>query len=274
MNPLNIGHSFSQKAHSLRLNVRLWVLIALLLTVCSTCSGRRETLDRIKEAGVLRIAIDPSFTPFEYINDHQELVGYDVDLALKITEALGVEAQFISIGYDALYDALTVNRADVIISALYPDPSRSQTFVYSAPYFNAGDVLIVADKSISGWKSLSGKRLACLFGTAGHMTALEWQKSISPPPAVITTNSPLTLTNALETGELDAVLLDHVTALNIAGNTADIHILPEMITNEPYAVASRIENKAFIEAVDDIISRLEDDGTLQRLSEKWMIKEY
>jgi polar amino acid transport system substrate-binding protein len=274
MSHLNKERPFSRKAYTLRQTVKLWVLVAFLLTVCTACSGKRETLARIRKAGVLRIAIDPSFAPFEYINDDQELVGYDVDLALKITEALGVEAQFISTGYDALYDALTVDRADIIISALYPDPSRSQAFVYSAPYFNAGDVLVIADESISGWTSLGGKRVACLFGTAGHMTALDWQNSISPPPAVITANSPLTLTDALKTGELDAVLLDHVTALNVAGNVAGIQILPEMITDEPYAVASRIEDKALIEAVDDVISQLADDGTLECLSEKWMIKNH
>ena len=58
----------------------------------------------------------------------------------QIADALGVNAQFVTTGYDALYDALTVGRADIIISALYPDPSRTAAFAYSTPYFNGGDV--------------------------------------------------------------------------------------------------------------------------------------
>jgi polar amino acid transport system substrate-binding protein len=246
-----------------------WVTLAIcILLFLTACGAKNETLERIQQTEVLRVAIDPSFAPFEYINDDNELVGYDVDLATEIAEALEVEVHFVSTGYDALYDTLTVSRADIIISALYPDPSRTQNFVFSTPYFNAGDVLIVADSSITSWTSLDGKRLACLFGTTGHMIALEWQKSINP--SIIAAQSPVTLKGALADGNLDAVIIDHITALNITKNADIGHILPEMITDEPYAIASRIEDGELIQAVDKILTQLESDGTLMRLTEKWI----
>ena len=261
---------YSPVTTSVRITTRLIAFAVLVLVFCTACAVNNKSLGRIKDAGVLRIAIDPSFSPFEFINGENKLVGYDVDLAMKIADALGVKAQFVTTGYDALYDALTVNRADIIISALYPAPSRTQTFEYSTPYFNTGDVLIVADSAITSWKTLGGKRIACILGTAGHMTVLEWQKSISPPPVIIATGDPLTFTNALVVGELDAVLVDHVTALSATQNTLSVQILPEMISDEPYVIASRIEDRALIEAIDDILVQLKDDGTLLSLTEKWM----
>jgi ABC-type amino acid transport substrate-binding protein len=250
-------------------NTPRWIiLVVCTLLLFTACGAKNETLERIRQTGVLRVAMDPSFAPFEYINDDNELVGYDIDLATEIAEALDVKVQFVSTGYDALYDTLTVKRADIIISAMYPDPSRTQAFVFSVPYFNAGDVLMVADRSITSWTSLDGKRLACLFGTTGHMIALDWQKSIDP--TIITAQSPITLTGALANGDLDAVIIDHITALNITKNADIGYILPEMITDEPYAIASRIEDGALIQAVDEILTQLESDGTLMRLTEKWM----
>ena len=264
------ARSFYPSAPSLWITTKLMTLAVLLLVICAACSTKSEGLDRIRNTGVLRIAMDPSFSPFEYVNDENELVGYDVDLALEIADALSVEAQFVTTGYDALYDALTVNRADIIISALYPDPSRTHAFAYSVPYFNAGDVLIVADDGIKSWQALGGKRIACIFGTTGHMTALAWQESMSRPPVVVAISNPLTLTDAMRAGEFDAILLDNVTALNITQNMVDAQILHEMITEEPYVVAGRIEDKALIEAIDDILGELKDNDTLLHLTDRWI----
>lgn len=266
-----IAHSFFPDASSLWTSSRLLTFVVLILIIFTACTPKNQTLDRIREAGVLHIAIDPSFAPFEFVDEENLPAGFDVDLAQEIADALGVKPQFVTTGYDALYDALTVRRADIIISALYPDPSRTHAFVYSAPYFNAGDVLLVTDSSpISSWESLGGKRVACIFGTAGHMTALGWQKTITPQPVVITTSSPHTLTNALVAGELDAVILDHVTALISVENQYAVQILPVMITDEPYVVAGRLEDKALVKAIDEILANLNEAGTLQHLIQKWM----
>jgi ABC-type amino acid transport substrate-binding protein len=74
----------------------------------------------------------------------------------------------------------------------------------------------------------------------------------------------------LISGSLDAAIVDHVTALDATQNTPGVHILPEMISEEPYVIASRTEDKALIDAIDDILSQLENNGTLQRLTERWI----
>ncbi|TFG69549.1 MAG: amino acid ABC transporter substrate-binding protein [Anaerolineales bacterium] len=247
------------------------VFVVLMFVILTACTGRDHVLDRIQTTGVLRIAIDPSFAPFEYVDEDDLPAGFDIDLSLAIADALGVKPQFVTTGYDALYDAVTVGRADIIISALYPDPSRTAAFAYSVPYFNGGDVLLVTgDSPVSSLASLGGKRVACLFGTEGHMTALGWQKTMTLQPVIITTNSPYTLTDALVAGKIDAVIMDHVTALMTVENHNSVQILPDMITDEPYVVAGRLEDKELIKAIDDIIATLIVDGTLQRLIQKWM----
>lgn len=264
----HFSHSITS---SLCISTRLLLLVVLVFVACTGCTSKSQILDRIKSSGTLRIAIDPSFAPFDFVNDENNVAGFDVDLATHIADALDVQAQFVTTGYDALYDALTVGRADIIISALYPNPSHTQTFIYSTPYFDAGDVLVVANNSpITSWESLEDKRVACIFGTAGHITALGWQQTITPQPILITANSPHTLTQALVNGALDAIILDHVTALKAAGDETSIQILPMMITEEPYVVAARLEDRVLIKVIDSIIDEMRVDGTLQRLINQWM----
>ncbi|MFN3761678.1 MAG: transporter substrate-binding domain-containing protein, partial [Anaerolineae bacterium] len=64
--------------------------------------------------------MDASYPPFESIDGEGNLVGLDVDLGRELAARLGVEAHFVAnLSYDGLYDALTADQVDVLISALY-----------------------------------------------------------------------------------------------------------------------------------------------------------
>lgn len=220
---------------------------------------------------MLRIAIDPAFSPFEFVDGEGTLVGLDVDLGRRIAARLGVEAHFVTTGYDALYDALTVGRADVIISALYPDPSRMQAFVFSRSYFNAGEVLLVPDISaIAAVDDLPGKRVALVFGTEAHVEALRWEKTLQPPPVLLIEDSPETVVALLTAGRADAAVVDHVTARIALAHTAGLRVLLPPITDEPYTISARKEDADLIEAIDGIIEALQTAGELDALVRLWM----
>lgn len=264
---LPISGTCIEWAHAL---VRLAVLV-LFVMLAVGCDRRPTALDRVQASGTLRVAIDPAFPPFETVNAAGQIVGFDADLAAELARALGVDVHFVTTGYDALYDALTVGRADVIISALYPDPSRSADFSYSTPYFNAGEVLMVPGGStITTPEDLADRTVVCVFGTTGHMTALTWQESLQPPPTLMTVESPMTLTTYLADGTADAVVVDHVSARIATHKISDVRILMPPLTDEPYAIAARREDSALMAALEDALAGLDENGTLSALTERWM----
>jgi polar amino acid transport system substrate-binding protein len=249
------------------------LVLAAGVTLITACGrSRSRALARIQAAGVMRVAVDPSFPPFAYVDGTGTLVGYDVALARALASRLEVEAHFVTTGYDALYDALTVGRADVIISALYPDLSRSHAFAYSAPYFNAGDVLVVRpDRAIERPADLAGGTVLCQFGTTGHMEALTWQETLTPAPAVVPVEDPGTRLDDLVAGAVDAFVVDHVTALGLVAGRSGLRIVHPPVTDEPYVVAARMEDQGVIEAVDDALVALEAEGTMDALEAQWMV---
>ena len=102
---------------------KLWLILILLVGLaCSGCTGRAQTLDRILADGVIRVGLDPTFPPFE--NGDGGLHGIDVDLANAIGRELGVEVEFVLFGYDGLYDALLIERCDILLSALIVDETK------------------------------------------------------------------------------------------------------------------------------------------------------
>ena len=245
----------------------LWMVVLL----CGCAAKPPDALARIQSEGVLRVALDPAFPPFEFVDGEGQLMGLDVDLARSIAARLGVDAHFVTTGYDALYDALTVGRADVIISALYPDPSRTQAFAFSPAYFNAGEVLIVPDDSpVSAVDDLAGLRVALVFGTEAHVEALRWEKTLQPPPILLTFDGPDAVIETLDKMEADAVVIDNVAAHRALAHIAGLRRVPSPITDEPYTVAARKEDARLIDAIGDIILTMQAEGELDALIRYWM----
>ncbi|MGC9348061.1 MAG: ABC transporter substrate-binding protein [Anaerolineae bacterium] len=250
------------------------VLIGTASALSMTSCGQRDrALDRIQANGVMRVAIDPSFPPFEFVNEDGQIAGFDVGLARAIADRLGVEARFITTGYDALYDALAVNHADLIISALYPDPSRYAHVNFSSAYFNAGQVLVVRSEdadSIAGVEDLAGRTVVCVFGTEGHMIALEWEEQLRPSPTLRTTEVPADVVALITGREVDAALVDSVSALMAQSRDPDLRILMPPITDEPYVIAAGREHADLMATIEGILEDLREDGTLDALTDHWM----
>ncbi len=199
------------------------------------------------------------------------MIGLDIDLARTLAMRLGVEAQFITTGYDALYDALTADRADIIISALYPDPTRSQAFTFSPPYFNAGQVLVVpAGFPIRGPDDLAGRQVALVFGSEAHMIALGWETTLSVPPTVLTGDSVETIVSVLLAGKVDAIIVDNVTAQKLIQQNPGLRRLLPPLTDEPYTIAARKEDKKLADMIGTMLNEMQASGELELLIQRWM----
>lgn len=245
---------------------------AALLLAIAGCTAKQDALQRILESGKMRIGMDASFPPFEYVDAEGNLVGFDVDLAREIAAYLGVQPDFVAnLPYDGLYDALTAEQVDVVISALYVDPSRRADFAYSTPYFNAGQVLVTEAEreDIDSLADMEGRTLAVEFGGPGDVVARMWAKRLRGL-TVLPLSSPAEALAAVAERRADAALVDHVSAL--AWTSAGLRIAGDPVTDEPYAVAVRAEDRALLQAVNEVLAELKANGTLDRLYAAWFIE--
>src|SRR3712207_690362 len=80
-------------------------------------------LERIQQSGILRVGIDPTYPPFDMLQDGK-VVGYDAALAEAIARDLTVKVEFRTFALDTLYDALIAGNVDMLVSALPPIPER------------------------------------------------------------------------------------------------------------------------------------------------------
>ncbi len=113
-------------------------------------------LERLRAAGVLRVAIiDMDIPPFVF-RVNSELRGADVDLARGFAQSIGLEAVFVPSGdnYTQVIQAVAEGRADIGISELSKTMERAQSVLFSRPYLVSGLILFVNRLSEARVRSL------------------------------------------------------------------------------------------------------------------------
>lgn len=225
---------------------------------------------RIQETGQWRVGLDPSFPPFELLDDSGQVVGFDVDLAREIAALWGVEVQIEGVGFDGLIDAVWASRIDSAISALPIQPQLSKDVAFSQPYFEAGLVLVtdVSQQAPASVEELAGKRVAVEWGSEGDLQARSLRRRL-PDMEILPMATARAALEALNEASADAALVDRVSALQYAGQGNRVRIHPEPVVSEPYVIVMPNKAPVLQEKVGEALTALQADGTLDGLSERW-----
>src|SRR5512132_4337065 len=97
-------------------------------------SAHADTLDEIKKAGKIRVAIDTAIPPFGMTDDKMQPTGSDVDLAKLLAKDLGVQLEIVTTTGPSRIPMLQTNKADIVVSTLSITPDRAKVIDFSIPY--------------------------------------------------------------------------------------------------------------------------------------------
>jgi polar amino acid transport system substrate-binding protein len=235
------------------------------------CREQDPFLERVQQAGILRVGMDPSWPPFEYVDEHGEVVGLDVDLARAIADKMGVRVVLIPSGWEGLYDALFAGQFDAIVSALPYDPWRTEEAAYSISYFNAGPVIVahVDARALEGSQDLAGRTVHVEYGSEGDVQARRLRKK-RPDIDIVTHQTPQEALQAVIADPTCAAIVDAVTArLSIRGETR-LQVVGEPLYDEPYVIAVHPDAQSLREAVDQALIEMRESGELEALLKRWL----
>ncbi len=252
---------------------RIWFILCVLLFYpisLTACQQKDDSWEKVTERGVLYVGLDPTYPPFEVAGE-DGVYGIDVDLANAIAAEHGLETNFVLFGYDGLYDALATEQVDVLISALVIIPEKTKDFVYSEPYFNAGEYLIVpqTENDVQEMADLNGRILAVELGALGHVEATQWAKRV-PNLTIQPYPTPDEALTAVLQGNADAVLIDAISGRLFIKDNPRLKIMEPSITVEPFAIVTRIEDEQMQKEINATLEKLQESGKLNSIFEKWL----
>ncbi len=255
-----------------QLVINLFIVMGLGIVALLTWAGQQHPADPylqdIEARGVLRVGLDPTYPPFDALQDAKP-VGYDVSLANALAADLGVRVEYHTLSIDILYDALASKQVDILVSALPFVYERQKEVRYSVPYYQSGEVLAIrsGDTSIRSMQDLGGRIVAVELGSNGDTEARLLAREITPTSDLHSTyRSPDEALDALANGMADAAIVDNLSVQTyIAAHPGTLDVIQPPLTDEPYVVAMPVGADALADCVNATIERLRASGELSQM---------
>lgn len=230
------------------------------------------TWERIQETGILKVCTDPSWPPFESFSPETgQIEGFDRDLADLLARRLmpGLQVQMVTVAFDSLYDALLSGRCDMVLSALPYEAHRTRDVSYSLSYFDAGLVLLTQSGSlgIAGISDLPGRAVGVEWGFVP--VGSDRQQLILRQLGLRRYVTTADVLRALHAGEVDAALVDRISALTYLEQCSGLKIVGPPLADVRYAVPVRPDSYHLLEELNRALLEMREDGSLADLESKW-----
>ena len=239
--------------------------LLLGLSACGKQEGG-ELLKTIQDRGELIVAMEGTWAPWTYHDESGELVGYDVEVAKAIAEKLGVGVSFVEGEFDGLLAGVDGGRYDMVVNGVTVDEERSEKYDFSTPYaYNRTAVIVAGDSPIEKMEDLAGKQTANTISSIYAKVAEKYGATVTP---VDDLNQTFEL---LLNGRIDATLNDEVAYYDYMKQhpEADLHIACLDGEMTQVAIPMPKGETALVEAVNQALQELAEDGTLTELSIKY-----
>ena len=221
------------------------------------------------EAGKLTMATNAAFPPYEMTTDAGEFEGIDVDTAKAIAEKLGLELQIDDMDFDAALLSVQQGKADIVMAGVTVTDERKAVMDFSDSYATGIQSIIVPnDSDIASPDDLAGKTIGTQRGTTGYI----YCSDDFGDENVVAYDDGLTAVQALNNGQVDAVVIDNAPAKEYVAANPGLKVLETSYAEEDYAIGMA-KGSSLEAAVNAALEELKADGTLQAIVDKYITAE-
>jgi len=135
--------------------------LALLAPVGGEAAG-------VLDKDVILVGTEATYPPFEYRNEKNQVVGYDIDVVEAIAKHLGKKVEIVDMSFDGLIPALMTGKVDLVAAGMTNTEERRKKVNFSSVYYDIENAFVVRadDSSITKLDDLKGKIATVQIGTA------------------------------------------------------------------------------------------------------------
>lgn len=211
--------------------------------------------------GKLTWATSADFPPYEYI-ENEQVVGIDADVMAYVAQKLGLESAAENMDFSSVITAVSSGKTDVAASGITIREDRKESVDFTTPYVTTSQVVIVRfDSPIKSANELDGKTIGVQLNTTGDEYVTENYAS----SAVERYGKGFEAIEALKQKKIDAVVIDGDTADKFIEADDDLVKLDETLTEEEYAFAVQKGNTALLNAINDALAEMKENGKLDEI---------
>ena len=269
---------------------KLFTLTALLMILLVGCSGgankqenkeandggnnaKQEAAGELDKSKTYVLGMDDTFAPMGFRDEKGELVGFDVELAQKAAEEMGIKIEYQPIDWTVKETELDSGNIDFLWNGYSITPEREKKVLFSDPYMDNRQIIVtLKDSPVNSKADLAGKRVT----VQGESSALEavmkdeaFVNALAEPPVEYATNTECF--KDIEAKRCDAIVVDEVLArYYMKQNGEDKYkVLEDNFGEEQFAVGMRKDDVALQEALNKALAKLKEDGTYDEIYKKY-----
>lgn len=226
--------------------------------------------------GTLTIGTSAEYEPFEYMEDG-EYKGFDLELAQAIADDLGLELKIENVDFDTIVPGVASGtKYDMGIAAITATPEREKEVGFTDSYYMDDQAIVtMADNTeITGDNyadalNAEGMKIAVQSGS----TAEAFAKENFPNAELVPFKNATDCFAAVQSSQANALVTNRsVAAQLVATSFSNEQVIKQISTGEEYAIAVNKDNTALLDALNDSIAKLTEDGTVDELMTKYNIK--
>lgn len=244
--------------------------LALAALIAVAAPAQADELADIKKAGVMKIAMTGAYPPFNFVNDKNEVVGFDASIGLEIARRIGVKGEIVTTAWDGIIAGLLAKKYDTIVGSMTITEARQKVVDFVGPYYHAGRGVFVAEASaVKTMADLKGKTIGVTLGETHEKWARDqggW--------TIRTYKGLPELLLELKAGRIDAIVVDNIpirVAVKESGEKIRQLDTPGIEGGSvAIGIAIRKDNPDLAKAMQKALDEMMADGTYNKIAMQWV----
>ncbi|WP_112181013.1 MULTISPECIES: amino acid ABC transporter substrate-binding protein [Paraliobacillus] len=233
----------------------------------STSDESASLYDEVMDKGVLTVGTEGTYAPFTFHDNDGELTGYDVEVIREVAERMGVEVEFMETQWDSMFAGLNSERFDLIANQVGINEDRLESYDFSNPYTYSSAVVVAPTDSedINSFEDLEG------LSSAQSLTSNFGEIAKENGAEIVSVEGLAQSIELLKTGRADVTVNDKLAVLDYLNQEGDesVQIVAEEDNVSETAFALNQGNEELVEAINEQLEAMREDGTLAEISESW-----
>lgn len=246
---------------------------AAMAILTTACLGAAPTWAQTP-ARELVVASSATYAPFAFENKEKQIVGFDIDIIHAIAKQQGLKLRIVNTPFSSIFAALNNGDVDLVISGVTINDKRKQSFDFSAPYFDARQLIAVPQAStVKSLKDLAGKKVAVVSAsTADDVMSREVGKT---SPNIRRFDSTPLIISELVGGGVDAAIGDNGVIAYRAAQAQGLKTVDDpSFPKEHFGIVVRKGDKAMQDKLNAGLAAIRANGTYNTIYKKWFNQDY
>ena len=233
--------------------------------------GYESVIEEVQDRGVLRVGLG-LFAPWSACDADGELIGFEIDVATRLAEDMGVEVEFVRTDWNYIIPALIAEEFDVIISGMTILPARNLKVNFTSSYNQTGISLVANKVRTIGLKTLEDFNSSSVtIATRRGASSIPAIKNVFPDAMIQLYDTDTAIREAVVSGMVDAAAAFASTGNTWVEDNPDTLSLPfdEPFASEVLAIAVRKRDHDALNFINGWIAIRKADGWLEQHRQYW-----